>query len=354
MVSNKRIHSTEPQSEFLKRLLKEPSYGWESGGALSKPSNKAIGIEFFRNLNVIRDRRNWMNAWVVTMVASSFASLVIHLFYFASVLTLVLGLVYAFFVLPTCATFYLHRFGAHKAFQFSNSVARWIGSNLVIKQLPEEWYAIPHLVHHKFSDQAFDPHNPQCGWLYCYLADNLHFFVSRSLSEKEFLQASSLLKHTGVKLSTYAGYLKWGSLSDPKFLIKDFLVNWILWFSILYFLGGWPLVTAIFGFACVWIFLIKNFNYYAHGGGSNRKVPGYDLSEGDLAINQKDNGYAAGEWHSNHHCFPQSARSGFLPGQIDVPWMMVVVFYKLGLVKYFRDDTQKFLAIYESQKSAKD
>lgn len=339
----------EQQKEFLKRLLKEPRYGWERGGVLVKPSRELIWSEFFHNLNVIRDRRNWINALVVAGMVLSFCSLIIHLIYFATPLTLVLGLLYAFFILPTCGTFYLHRFGAHKAFQFKHALGLWVGKNLVIKQLPEEWYAIPHLVHHKFPDQVHDPHNPQCGWLYCYLADNLHFFVSRSLSEKEFLQACSLLKHTGVRLNTYADYQKWGSLSDPKYILRDYVINWALWFSILYLSGGWAMVTGIFGFACVWLLAIKNFNFHAHGGGVNRKVAGYDLSIGDMAINQRDNGYAAGEWHSNHHCFPQSARSGFLPGQIDVPWLMVLSFHKLSLISQYRDDRLKFLELHVSQ-----
>ena len=36
-------------------------------------------------------------------------------------------------------------------------------------------------------------------------------------------------------------------------------------------------------------------------------------------------------WHNNHHAFPQSAKLGLLPGQIDLGWWLIKSFEAVGL-----------------------
>jgi stearoyl-CoA desaturase (delta-9 desaturase) len=54
----------------------------------------------------------------------------------------------------------------------------------------------------------------------------------------------------------------------------------------------------------------------------------------------------AGEWHNNHHLYPASARTGFLPGQLDLPWFFIYAMYKLGIVSKYHDSKKTFIQKY--------
>ena len=54
-------------------------------------------------------------------------------------------------------------------------------------------------------------------------------------------------------------------------------------------------------------------------------------------------GIVAGEWHNNHHLYPKSARTGFLPHQVDIAWCYIRLMYTLGPIKSFRDSKDEFL-----------
>jgi stearoyl-CoA desaturase (delta-9 desaturase) len=71
-----------------------------------------------------------------------------------------------------------------------------------------------------------------------------------------------------------------------------------------------------------------------------------DFNVDDIAINQVWPGYVAGEWHSNHHLFPNSARSGFLRYQLDLPWLFIRALHAVGAVSSYRDGRADFLARY--------
>ena len=45
---------------FLDRVLDPPSYGFERDGKLYVPTHREILREFFKRLNVFRDRKNWL------------------------------------------------------------------------------------------------------------------------------------------------------------------------------------------------------------------------------------------------------------------------------------------------------
>jgi len=70
--------------------------------------------------------------------------------------------------------------------------------------------------------------------------------------------------------------------------------------------------------------------HYAHREGgqtwvvSGACVQGYDVKLAGLI--------SMGEsWHNNHHAFPGSAKLGLEPGQIDLGWMLLVAFERIGL-----------------------
>ena len=65
-----------------------------------------------------------------------------------------------------------------------------------------------------------------------------------------------------------------------------------------------------------------------------------------MSINQVWPGYVAGEWHNNHHLFPNSARSGFKAYQLDMAWVYIKFLSLIGGVSSYRDSKQQFLAEY--------
>lgn len=103
---------------------------------------------------------------------------------------------------------------------------------------------------------------------------------------------------------------------------------------------------ALFGSAAVWAIGVRTFNYEGHGKGKNVQQEGIDFYKDDLSVNQVWPGYVAGEWHNNHHLFPRSARNGFLPYQLDLPWVYVYIINKLGGIAEYQNDHHLFLEKY--------
>jgi sn-1 stearoyl-lipid 9-desaturase len=332
---------------FLKRILEPPRYGFAGpAGEPVYPSPRVLLAEFFYHLNVFRDRKNWLP--VVGWLAASMLTipLVIFLRFYVSWQLCLVGFVYSMVVLGSHGTFYLHRYGTHRTFHIRNKFWIFICRNLVIKIVPEETYIISHHVHHRFSEKPGDPYNVHGGWLYCFLADANHQMISHSLSEEDYRRVSGLLSHTGMKANTYKQYLRWGSVASPLRTAFHYLVNWSFWYGTFFLIGGHALATAIFGASAVWAFGVRTFNYDGHGQGRDRRRDGIDFNREDLSINQVWPGYVAGEWHNNHHLFPNSARNGFLPYQLDLPWLAIWLGSRLGVVTSFKDDKENFLNQY--------
>ncbi len=331
---------------FLNRLLEAPSYGYLAQGKLYVPTRKEIFREFFSRLNVFSSRKNWLAAWGWFASLSLSIPFIIFLKYYFSWPLLILGLFYSMVILGTHGTIYLHRYSTHRAFQFTNSIWRFIIRNLVIKIIPEEIYVISHHIHHHIPERPGDPYNVHGGWLYCFLADVNHQLIARNLSEKDYNQLLKLMKHTGVRLNNYQQYLSWGSLCHPLYTVSHYLLNWTFWYSVFYLMGGHALATAIFGVSVIWAFGIRTFNYDGHGGGQDKRQEGIDFNQDDLSINQIWPGYVAGEWHNNHHLYPKSARSGFLPYQIDLAWYFIRLYSFIGGIQSYYDYKSDFLQKY--------
>jgi len=135
--------------------------------------------------------------------------------------------------------------------------------------------------------------------------------------------------------------------NEPKFLIeeqvaqdrfyriveKTWLSQQFLVALPLYLLGGLPFV--VWGICIrVSVSLIGHWlvGYYAHQPKAHLLyvkgacVQGYNLPRLGLVT--------FGEaFHENHHAFPKSAKLGFLPGQTDPGWWLVLGLQRLGLVR---------------------
>lgn len=331
------------EKPFLLRILHPPAYGFERGGAFYAPTKSEIWREFFSRLNLLRTRKAWLPLFSWLVVLALVPPFTLFFVRYFSWPLFAAGFIYSMVLMGTYGTIYLHRYGTHRAYRFRNRFFRFITRNLVIKIIPEEIYVISHHVHHAHCERPGDPYNVHGGWLYCFLADVNHQPIARDLSPDDYQKLVMMIRHTGVRCNSYEQYLKWGSLCHPFWTTLHFGLNWALWFAVFFWIGGMPLAIALFGMAGVWAVGIRTYNYDGHGRGKDRRVEGQDFNWQDLSVNQLWPGYVAGEWHNNHHLYPNGARSGFLPYQVDLPWYYIRALHWLGGISSYNDAKAEFM-----------
>jgi stearoyl-CoA desaturase (delta-9 desaturase) len=328
---------------FLRRVLHTPHYGWtDATGALSRPDTRAILREWRARVDLFASRKAWLPVanWFWALALIPFG--VVFLTRYFSWWLMLVGFLYSMVWLGAHGTVWLHRYCTHRAFTFRNGVYRWIFRNLAIKIIAEEIYVVSHHVHHAFSEKPGDPYNVNASWLYCFLAGELHQPINRDLSREDYERLLGLLRHTGIRLNSYAQYQRWGSVAHPAGLVVHFALNWAFWYGVFYLIGGHALATAIFGWSAVWGIGIRAHNWDLHGGGKDKRRAGVDFDDRSLAINAVWPGLVAGEWHNNHHLFPNSVRAGFLWWQVDISFALIRVYKLLGGVVAWRDFRDKF------------
>lgn len=332
---------------FIDIILQKPSYGWaDENDELIIPTKRQLLREAFSRINIFKSKKNWISFISWFMICCMVPFLYAFIVYFFSWKLLVAGVVYSMMVMGTHGTIWFHRFCTHKSYTFSHPVWRFITQNLVIKTFPEEIYVVSHHVHHAKSDKPGDPYNSRGGFLYCMLSDVNHQSICKELSEKDYGRVAHFLRHTGVKINSFAQYQYWGSAASPVFTVLLWLFNWSAWYTIFFLVGGHGLACALFSAAMFWFVLVRAFNYTGHGGGREKHVDGIDFDRRNLSVNQTRPGLFAGEWHNNHHLYPRSARAGFLRYQLDLAWIYIYCFYKLGLVSSYHDSKKDFLRKY--------
>jgi fatty-acid desaturase len=283
---------------LLARVLREPSYGWV--GPRPAPAPSEVRREWLHNL-LSTDRRRWMTQYVWALHLGLAALLPVYLLRFATVPGVLAGLIYALLILPCWGTFYLHRYGTHRAFVLRSPLARWLAKHMVIQLVPEELYVISHHVHHRYADRDGDPYDPRGGWWYCLLADANHQALAWDLDEADHARVARLLEHLPVAQHGFAGYRRWGSLAHPGWTVAGFALNHAVWYGLLWAIGGHGLAMGVFSLSSLWLLGIRQFNYRAHGAGQDLRVDGEDLHRGDLSVNRTLSAWLAGEWHNNHH-----------------------------------------------------
>ncbi|MBL7716483.1 MAG: hypothetical protein JNL01_13545 [Bdellovibrionales bacterium] len=331
---------------ILDRVLDLPSYGFEKNGQFYKPTTSEIFREFGIRMNVFKDRKNWLPCFGWMMTASlSIPFFTFFIKYFSWPL-FIAGFFYSMVFMGSHGTFWLHRFGTHRAFRIKNSWFKLLCRNLTFRIIAEETYVISHHVHHQFPEKAGDPYNVKGGFFYCFFADAIHQNIARNLNEKDYEVLCKLVRHTGIRINSYAQYQKWGTLVHPVTTVLHYFANWGFWYAAFYFLGGHGLACALMGSAGVWGFGVRTFNFEGHGAGKDKRQDGIDFGRDDLSVNQVWPGYVAGEWHNNHHLYGNSARTGFLPYQIDLPWYCIRFLEKIGAVNGVKDNKADFLRDY--------
>jgi stearoyl-CoA desaturase (delta-9 desaturase) len=334
-------------ADGLGRLLREPSWGHrEVGGGVRRPSLAMCLRETLRNVNVLASRRNLVPLLMfIGFAACGPPQVIVYLGWFAAPQALAVAALYFYVYTAVTNTIWWHRFACHRAFSTRSralkTAFRWLSPVFV----PLESYVVPHLVHHARPDQPGDPYTPLSGYAGCMFTEwTTGLLDADGMSADDFARARRMIEHTGVPLNDLERFRRWGTLQTLPSLLGDLAAAISLHWSVLYALGGPSWILAANTGLFIGHFLNLDFNYTAHGSGRAGHRDGVDFHRNDLSLNQVAPGWIGGEWHNNHHLFPGSMRTGFLPWQVDVPFQVVRLLHHTGLVDAYHDDLDRFRA----------
>ena len=205
-----------------------------------------------------------------------------------------------------------HRLLTHRSYRVAKPLEYFltICGAMALEGGPIFWVAT-HRLHHQFSDKLGDPHSPRQGAWWAHLIWMLAGDTTHCNAEEAARYAPDLLKDRfHVWLNTWH-YL-------PLLLVAVLLfvaggVPFLLW-------GLFVRVTL--GLHATWL-----INSATHIWGCRRFATRDD---------SRNNGLVAlltfGEgWHNNHHAHPTSARHGLAWYELDITWITIWLFRKIGL-----------------------
>src|SRR5690606_1280554 len=161
------------------------------------------------------------------------------------------------------------------------------------------------------------------------------FFIHRHALWKDFLWQL----HGSITLAHPPRFVVEPRVAEDRvhrFIQRTWMLQQLPLASLLFVFGG--VAWVVWGVAVrITVSLIGHWlvGYLAHNRGGRdwhlegHAVQGHNL--GGLGM------LAMGEgWHNNHHAFPESARLGIEPGQLDVGWCALLALRKLGLARGLR------------------
>lgn len=334
----------------IKQKLPLYSLTGESG-ELIMPSVKEVVKQYLNIINPKRDRSNWLNLHLELIFYITLFFMVDFIWKKFSLKNLILFITFFYLLANIYNTFWYHRYCSHYSFKFSNTIIPKIFLWFNPVSYREESYVLNHILHHQNSDTKDDPYGPHYGWLGNFFASPF-FKVKKDISLEEFEQMKRRLEHTGIIFSSYENFKKWGSVEYiPHYLVRNIFSN-LFWMSVMTKFGGIELLTVWYASIFAFHTAARDFNYRGHGGYSveMKFEDGRDFDRNTLALNYAFYGFLAGEWHNNHHAFQSSANNGFLPYQLDIPFLIIKFMYKIGLVNKYNDSTNHFLEKYFKNK----
>jgi stearoyl-CoA desaturase (delta-9 desaturase) len=335
--------STAPDDRIPVSVLIEPTFGYRGpDGGPYRPTLREVLHEWLDAMDGVHHRaRRPTAAFFLFHAATAVIGAIafVNFSWDGLVFGLLAGLLISFFY----HTLWYHRYCSHAAFRFSSPwfARAFLWSNPLAFR--EEMYAIPHRTHHERPDQAGDPYGPHLGWLGSYLATESQQKINTAIDERRYDALVLSLKHIGFPISRYATFRRTGSVELVWHYLARTAFAQSLWIAISYGLGGWHYVTVWYSAVFIFTFLMRDFPWRGHGGNfRSHKIEGWEFDSRSRSINTSLFGFLGGEWHDNHHLLPASANSAFLPGQVDVPFQIVRLWRRLGIVADYYDASETF------------
>ena len=213
-----------------------------------------------------------------------------------------------------CVTLYLHRGQAHKSVVFHPAIEHfmrfwlWLTTGMVTKQ----WVAI-HRKHHRYSDQAGDPHSPYVYGIWQVLFKGAMLYHEASKDKDMVSTYGRGTPADWVERNIYTPHSRLGI--GLLFVLNCWLFGWV--------------GAIIWGIQMIWIpfWAAGVVNGLAHWWG-------YRNGETrDLSRNISPWGIVIGgeELHNNHHLDPASARLSRRRWEFDIGWMYIRILGALRL-----------------------
>jgi len=226
-----------------------------------------------------------------------------------------------------------HRLLTHRGFK----CPKWFEYTLAtlgvcsFQDSPGRWVLV-HRVHHQHSDHQPDPHTPKVsafwahmGWLFI---DNRELSTAsafdryvRDLMQDKYYMWLQKGQNWIIVYFMHALAI-WGAGSLVGYLMTgtgagalQIGMQWMIWGVVMRTIFTWHVTWGINSAAHIWGYR----NYETREDSRNNWL---------FALLTNGEG-----WHNNHHADPRSARHGHRWWEIDVTWMSLRFFEKIGLIK---------------------
>lgn len=225
-----------------------------------------------------------------------------------------------------------HRLLTHRGFKcplwFEHALAILGVCNL--QESPARWVVV-HRIHHQHSDHQPDPHTPLVSWFWGHVGwlfvenrqttsvESYHKYGGDILSDPFYMR----LERGGLYLWVYvlqallftavggfAGAILYGSLAGALRVAAQ----WLLWGVVYRTLFTWHVTWGVNSAAHLWGYR----NYETRENSRNNWL---------IALGTNGEG-----WHNNHHADPRAAAHGHRWWELDVTFLTIRLWEKLGLV----------------------
>ena len=216
-------------------------------------------------------------------------------------------------------TLYLHRSQAHRGVDFHPVLQHffrfwtWLTTSMITK----EWVAI-HRKHHAKCETEDDPHSPMYKGIKTVFWRGVELYREARTQREDIEQYGKGAPNDWIERHLYTPHATMG----PTLLL---FVSF-----------------ALFGFAGValWAIQMAWIPFWAAGvvNGLGHWWGYRNFETTDTATNLTPWGVWIGgeELHNNHHAFPSSARFALRKWEVDIGWIAIKGFEKLGLAKVLR------------------
>jgi sn-1 stearoyl-lipid 9-desaturase len=320
----------------------EPTFGFTRDGRRPyKPALREIAVELLDALDFVQRPRRLMIAGLFAMHVFTMVCAAVWLVRYLDVPSLLFVFATTVVMAHGFVTFWYHRYCSHRAFTFARPGCARVLLWLNPLYFPEERYAISHWQHHTRADEVGDPYGPHLGWLGCYFGLESAQKLAVDIPAARYLKLTRHLQHIGFPINDYATFRRSGMVETLRHYLLRTVFAQTLWCTSVYALGGMRYLLAWYASAFLLWSLQRDFAYRAHRG---QRVPGWEFDQRSAALNRRFYGYSSSEWHDNHHSFPSSANTAFLPGQFDLVFQIIRFMRWLGLISFYIDARARFEA----------
>lgn len=205
-----------------------------------------------------------------------------------------------------------HRLLSHRAFRLPKWLEYLIvaGGYLCLEGSPIFWVST-HRLHHRYSDRPGDPHSPMDGLWHAFIAWMWNPKVVISADESKKIAAD--LYRDPLYRFLHCRHTHWDGILCLAVAIA-FRVAIVCLFGPVALTAN--LLATVIAFCGP--LLVNTFSH----------MPGFGYQTYQCGDSSRNVWFVAalsfGEgWHNNHHAFPQSARHGLRPSEVDLSWLVI-------------------------------